>query len=316
VAVATCGTALGEDHLDLLRRFSEKVVLAFDADEAGVGAALRGFERSVPGDLDLRVAVLPEGRDPADVVQEGDEALLRTAVEESIPLLQVRIDAELDKYDLDESESRTKAVEASAAVIALHPDAATRRDYARFVSRMTGADTRTIEGMIDGAIRRANANRTRKGQEVTEPEGAANPTQYRFERELLRAMLANDERLASLDVDVSLFRDPRTIEAFPVVEQLLKDLEPGDVPDLGAAFGSDESTRADLLRELAMDATPVHNPVEVLEGLQTALIDANIGNVKRALEAANRDADEQEYSELLDRLVTLEQEKRTKRAVS
>ena len=56
VAVATCGTALGEEHLDLLRRFTERVVLAFDADEAGAGAALRGFEKAVPGDLDLRVA--------------------------------------------------------------------------------------------------------------------------------------------------------------------------------------------------------------------------------------------------------------------
>jgi DNA primase len=46
VAVATCGTALGEEHLDLLRRFSKRIVLAFDADEAGAGAAERGFERS------------------------------------------------------------------------------------------------------------------------------------------------------------------------------------------------------------------------------------------------------------------------------
>ena len=63
VAVATCGTALGEEHLDLLRRFTERVVLAFDADEAGAGAALRGFEHSVPGDLDLRVAALPSGHE-------------------------------------------------------------------------------------------------------------------------------------------------------------------------------------------------------------------------------------------------------------
>jgi len=80
IAVATCGTALGEDHLDLLRRFSERVVFAFDADEAGAGAAIRGFDRSVPGDLDLRVAVLPDGKDPADVVADGDMERLRGAI--------------------------------------------------------------------------------------------------------------------------------------------------------------------------------------------------------------------------------------------
>ena len=80
LAVATCGTALGESHLDLLRRFTERVVLMFDADEAGVEASLRGFERSVPGDLDLRVALLPEGRDPADLASAGETAAIEEAI--------------------------------------------------------------------------------------------------------------------------------------------------------------------------------------------------------------------------------------------
>lgn len=316
VAVATCGTALGEDHLDLLRRFSERVVLAFDADEAGAGAAIRGFDRSVPGDLDLRVAILPEGRDPADVVQDGDAALLAAAVENSIPLLQVRIDAELAKYDLDESESRSKAVEASAAVIALHPDPPTRRDYARFVSKMTGTDITTIEGLIGKAVRQRNASRTPDVPSLEEPQRTVDAKQFRFEMELLRAMLANDDRLASVDVDVLLFSDPLTVGAFPTVQALLEGLEPGATPDLGSAFGGDDSPQGDLLRKLALDERPIENPVEVVNRLESTLIDVNIGSVKRALEAANRDADEQEYSELLARLVALEQEKRTKRVVT
>ena len=48
-AVATCGTALGEDHFDLLRRFTDRVVLAFDSDQAGGEAALRGDELANPG---------------------------------------------------------------------------------------------------------------------------------------------------------------------------------------------------------------------------------------------------------------------------
>ncbi len=69
-AVATCGTALGDGHFELLRRFSEKVVLAFDSDEAGAKAALRSDELESPFrlDLDLRVAVMPDGLDPADLV--------------------------------------------------------------------------------------------------------------------------------------------------------------------------------------------------------------------------------------------------------
>ena len=71
LAVATCGTALGEGHFDLLRRFAPRIVLAFDADAAGAGAAIRGDELRITSDLDLdlRVAEMPEGRDPADLVQ-------------------------------------------------------------------------------------------------------------------------------------------------------------------------------------------------------------------------------------------------------
>jgi DNA primase len=93
LAVATCGTALGEEHFDLLRRFAERVVLAFDADQAGAGAAIRGDELQTPVklNLDLRVAVMPEGRDPADLVQAGEVAELQTAIKESTPLLQFRL---------------------------------------------------------------------------------------------------------------------------------------------------------------------------------------------------------------------------------
>ena len=93
LAVATCGTALGESHLDLLRRFTERVVLMFDADEAGVEASLRGFERSVPGDLDLRVALLPAGPRPGRPgLAAGETEAIEAAIEASVPLLQFRIE--------------------------------------------------------------------------------------------------------------------------------------------------------------------------------------------------------------------------------
>ncbi len=315
IAVATCGTALGEDHLDLLRRFSERVVLAFDADEAGSGAALRGFDRSVPGDLDLRVAVLPEGRDPADVVQDGGIETLRLAVSESLPLLQVRIDAELAKFDLDEPEARSRAVKSAAAVIALHPDAMTRHEYANGVSRSTGVETRFIEQSIT-EIRRSARSKT-SGERPSSPDGPPieRAASYKIESELLRAMLANDERLAGLVFGVSLFSDPQTIEAFPTVEALLEGLEPGEVPDLGSAIGSDESAQGDLLRAIALDRRPIDNPVELVSRLEVGRIDDEIATIKRALQTESKDTDEQEYSELLQRLVALEQQKREKRRI-
>jgi DNA primase len=179
IAVATCGTALGEDHLDLLRRFSERVVFAFDADEAGAGAALRGFDRSVPGDLDLRIALLPDGKDPADVVAAGDADRLRTAIAESEPLLKFRIETELSHYDLDEPEARAKAVRAAASVIALHPDPVTRHEYAVLVSRSTGVELRFVESAMRRGGQPSTGERPPAEEGVQAGPATAHPNRVR-----------------------------------------------------------------------------------------------------------------------------------------
>ena len=70
--VATLGTSLTKGHAQELRRYAEKVVLVFDADEAGQKAADRAVEVFLTGDLDVSIVVLPEGQDPADLMkQEG-----------------------------------------------------------------------------------------------------------------------------------------------------------------------------------------------------------------------------------------------------
>ncbi|MGH9084907.1 MAG: DNA primase, partial [Acidimicrobiales bacterium] len=85
-AVATCGTALTEDHIRLLRRYAHHLVLAFDADAAGQAAAERFYQWERDHDLEVRVADLPPGVDPADLAG-SDPARLAAAVEEARPFL-------------------------------------------------------------------------------------------------------------------------------------------------------------------------------------------------------------------------------------
>ena len=313
IAVATCGTALGEDHLDLLRRFSERVVFAFDADEAGAGAALRGFDRSVPGDLDLRIAMLPEGKDPADVVADGDVERLRTAVAESRPLLRYRIERELGRYDLDEPEARAKAVRAAAQVIALHPDPVTRHEYAVLVSRETGVELRYVEAAMRSRSGRPDDAPPPDADPATPPPAPVVPT-YRTEAELLRVMLANDERLDGVDVPAGLFSDPVLRQARERTAELLTGVPSGQPPDLGAAIGSDDSAVGDVLRRLAMDDRPLADPADLIAMLGVAGIDREIDELRSRLQRVDRDADAQVYSELWQRLIALEQQKRELRS--
>jgi len=81
--VATLGTALTEPHLQMLRRFAERVVLVFDSDEAGQAAADRALAAALSQQLDVRLVTLPEGQDPCDYLlsagPERFEALLNSA---------------------------------------------------------------------------------------------------------------------------------------------------------------------------------------------------------------------------------------------
>lgn len=308
VAVATCGTALGEDHLDLLRRFSERVLLAFDADEAGVGAALRGFDMAIPGDLDLRVVVLPEGRDPADLVGEGDESLLFAAMEASQPLVQFSVDRELSKHDLNEAEARGRATRATAAMVARYPDPLVRHEYAVLISRKTGVDLRLVEEAV------AKARRARDS-ESPQPR----PTERRrlsgtekAEQELLRLVMANSAKLRELDFDESLFTNELHRAAYAVIGPAIEVLPPGVAPDLGRLIGSGDSPEKQLLAELALLDRPESEPGDVIIRLKIGTLSRRIEQLQRALDGL--DADDQDRSATLAELVALQQEKKQLRS--
>ena len=306
IAVATSGTALGEDHLDLLRRFSNRVVLAFDADEAGAGAADRGFDLSVPFDLDLRVAALPPGRDPADLVSDGDTPTLEKAIADSVPLLQFRIERELAKFDLTEPEARARAVGATARLITRHRDPVVRHEYAVLVSRKTGVDVDMVESSIRGRRAPAQAN-----QEVVVERLSASDL---AERELLRLLLANDREIRSLDPEPSLFETDLHRRAYAVIGPAIGSLDPGATPNLGAILGSVDSEENELLRRLAVDDRPLPDALEVVKRLKLSGVERRIDTMRSELAATDPDTDPEGYSERFESLIALEQQRRELRS--
>jgi len=127
-AVATCGTALAEEHVRLLKNFATRVVLAFDADGAGQSAAGRFYEWERSLEIDVAVAALPPGSDPADLAR-SDPAALRAAVEGAKPFLQFRIERILGAADLSTPEGRARAADHALAAVAEHPDDLVRDQY-------------------------------------------------------------------------------------------------------------------------------------------------------------------------------------------
>ena len=149
-AVATCGTALTEEHVRMLKRFASRVVLAFDADAAGQGAAEKFYEWEQKYQVQVSVASFPKGQDPGELSVSDPEALA-AAVDTALPFLGFRVQRVLAAHPLRTPEERVRVAEQAMAVVNEHPDTNVRKLYAGQVASHTGLP---INDMVAIASRR------------------------------------------------------------------------------------------------------------------------------------------------------------------
>lgn len=116
--VATMGTALTEEHVNIIARFTKNVVLAFDADSAGMSAALRSWPIFERAGFNVRILSMPSGEDPDSLLRGGDDAQFARLVDEAKPIPDYRIGLVMSKADLQSDEGRASALKAGAAVVA------------------------------------------------------------------------------------------------------------------------------------------------------------------------------------------------------
>ncbi|MFH9977686.1 DNA primase [Streptomyces sp. NPDC017179] len=123
IAIATCGTAFGGDHIKILRRLlmdngSARVIFTFDGDAAGQKAALRAFEDDQKFAAETYIAIAPDGMDPCDLrLAKGDEAVA-DLVEPRTPLFEFALRQIVARYDLDTPAGRASALDEAAPVVA------------------------------------------------------------------------------------------------------------------------------------------------------------------------------------------------------
>jgi DNA primase len=205
-AVATCGTALADDHFLTLKNLARKVVLAYDADGAGQAAAERCYQWEQRYEVQFQVADLEAGRDPADVWRADPEALV-TAVKGATPFLEFRLDRLLGASDLSTIEGRARAGERAIAMIAEHPNELVRDQYVmRLADRLDIAPDR-LRNTVNTALTRPH----------TEPARRARPSEVavvdRRELDALRWAVQAPERMSGR-LHADLFADPVARSAF------------------------------------------------------------------------------------------------------
>ncbi len=276
--VATCGTALTEEHVKLLRRFARRVVLSFDADAAGQNAAARFYEWEKAHDLDVLVADLPAGVDPADLARENP-ARLAAAVTNARPFLEFRVERALDAGDLSSAEGRARAAEAALAMVAEHPDRIVRDQYAYVIADRCRLSEDLVREMAAAGPRRTASAGDAPAQRRRSPQ-IGHPNEY----EALKLAVHRRTEMSELIVP-DLFTQDLLSTAYHTLLM---------APTLHAAIELGGPEVGDLIQRLAVEE-PTSEPLDVACLLWRKYLDVQLGEGRRSAKGA---VDPQDITEI------------------
>ncbi|MGW1814388.1 DNA primase [Streptomyces sp. NPDC002125] len=212
-AIATCGTAFGNDHIKILRRLlmdngSARVIFTFDGDAAGQKAALRAFEDDQKFAAETYIAIAPDNMDPCDLrLAKGDDAV-RDLVEPRTPLFEFALRQIVGRYDLETPAGRAAALDEAAPVVAKIKTSSVQREVAVQLAGFVGIlDQEFVVHRVNQLAQWARGRGDQRGpapassrggaqhQQVQAPKAPPGPAlnlrspAHRTERELLKLAL-------------------------------------------------------------------------------------------------------------------------------
>lgn len=155
--VAPLGTALTDEQCAVLRRQAQQVIVAFDSDTAGQLATLRGLEKLYDIGCDVRILHLPDGKDPDEYIRAHGAPAFQRCIDESVPLIEFKLRLALTRNAGNSAETKAKAVEAVARVLAALESDVLREEYVHKVANelaSTPLDVRELKLAIDRQMNR------------------------------------------------------------------------------------------------------------------------------------------------------------------
>lgn len=324
-AVATCGTAFGDDHIRIIRRllmdadtFRGEVIFTFDGDAAGQKAAMKAFGDDQKFVTQTFVAVEPDGFDPSDLRQEKGDLALRDLIAKRVPLFEFAIRTELKKYNLETAEGRVNALNTAAPLVAAIRDKSLRPEYIKLLSGWLGTEVEVVTAAVNTALQKVS----QKVQVVAPADNATdsaeadrawrpNPTEptLMLEREVLKAKL----QMPALAIDWKVIEEAAFTH--PAYRELRRVIDSFGVEPVLLESVSDERMRQ-LFTELSVEPVRTDGAVSeryvssIIARLREVLVSRKIAELKSSLQRLNPLENEVQYNESFAELVSLETQKR------
>lgn len=324
-AVATCGTAFGQEHIKVLRRLlldqsgsRGEVIFTFDGDAAGQKAALRAFADEQKFVTQTFVAVQPEGLDPCDLRVTRGEAAVRDLIAGREPLFAFAIRSVISRYDPSTNEGRLSALDAAAPIVAAIKDKALRQLYAVDLDRWLGFNN---ERFVVDRIATSAA-----------PARVSRPAGPRKVAELLDPGVRTEAEVLKLAVQRPALLGPRfeaigpeafTLPEHAALHKLIVDA--GGTAAAGAGGrpwvdlllgGVPDETLRGLVTRFAVEAIRADLADEeryasaMLAALELISVTRAIERLKSRMQRTNPVEEQQDYNRLFAELVALEQQRR------
>lgn len=191
--VASLGTALTERQAKLLRRYADKIIMAYDADGAGQAATIRGMEILRKEGLDVRIMSMPSGKDPDEFIRaNGKEAFLRIA-DKAMSLIDYKIKKAAEGVNFNDSQEVIKYIKKATEVLAeLNP---VEKDvYIKRMSQETGVKEQAIYDLLKGQLNNSSKEASNMNTMPTFGQKLyVEPAHVKAERNLLKLMTIDDE---------------------------------------------------------------------------------------------------------------------------
>lgn len=320
-AVATCGTAFGDDHIRILRRllmddetFRGEVIFTFDGDAAGQKAAMRAFDDDQKFVTQTYVAVEPNGLDPCELRQKGGDVAVRDLIARRVPLFEFAIRTELKKFDLNLPEGRVSALNATAPLIGKIRDASLRPEYVRSLAGWLGMDVEVVNAAVKKSAMKKNTTQEVQPNQSWRPD--PNEPKLALEREVLKVRLQFPAlNYQWREIESNAFSHP-AYDRLRTFIDTQKDLSAIEI----SAVDSDELKS--FIMELSVE--PVRTSGEISDRyissitarLNEVALSRSIAEIKSKLQRLNPVENEKEYGEVFAELVDMESRRRALRELA
>jgi DNA primase len=340
-AVATCGTAFGDDHIRKINQIfgtggeSAEVIFTFDPDAAGQKAAMRAFESSGKFIASTYVAVGPEGLDPCDLrIQKGDAAV-QEMIASKRPIYEFALDQKISGHDLSAYPGRLSAATAAVTVLTRISDLGAREEYVRTLAGKVQLGNDEINRLLSAELtkqRAAAVANSRRGESSYLPpelnpgdppppeDGPEFPmpnlqdANTRLEQEVLAVLLQVPTAWspeAALQICESMFGTPAYVVIAQAASQSIASIHQ---PDWFNQIGSKTpDVLHGLVRQLGSKELPVSTPDEiqayavgVIASAQRKMLTRQRDSMRANLAQINSETSSEEHTQMQRQLMAIE----------